>query len=145
MTSPRTDPLKRANTVLALALLVLLGSTAWQAMRVSGLRAELAQSERALETSVARMATDRLKTLRREEMVGVIDWLDDVYRSDGGLQRPSGLWRADANKPDAEGIGVWILDVYLQARMTGATDADARQLVMDQITGTEEWRRKHAR
>lgn len=145
MTSERNDFLKRANTVLALAVLVLLGYSAWQAMRVSGLRAELAQAERALENSVDRRATERLKTLRREEMVGAIGWLDDVYRSADGLQRPGGLWRADANKPDAEGIGVWILDVYLQARVTGASAADARQAVLDQIKGTDEWRQKHAR
>ena len=47
------------------------------------------------------------------------------------------------NKPDAEAIGVWILDVYLQSRMAGKSDAEARQIVIDQIKGTDEWRLKH--
>jgi hypothetical protein len=136
--------LKAANTVLALAVLALLVLAAWQAMRVSALTAGLAQAERALDGSVARLASDRLTSLRREELVGAIEWLDEFYRSADGLQRPNGLWRPEANQPDAEAIGVWILDVYLQARMTGAADAEARQVVMDQITGTDEWRRKHA-
>lgn len=132
-----------ANTILALAILVMLGQAAWQTMRVSALRAELDQSRRALDASVERMATERIKSLRREEMVDAVRWLDEFYRSADGLQRPNGLWRADVNRPDAEAIGVWILDVYLQARLAGASDADAREAVMNQIKGTEEWRKKH--
>lgn len=136
--------LKRANTVLALAVLALLGQAAWQTMRVSGLRADLAQAERALEQSVTRQATERLQSIRREELVGAVTWLDEFYRSADGLQRPNGLWRADVNQPDAEAIGVWILDVYVQARLAGASDTEARQGVMDQIKATDEWRQKHA-
>lgn len=141
--APDPHRLKRANTVLALALLVMLGQAGWQAMRVSALRAELAQSERALQSAVAREAADRIRSLRREEMVGAVQWLDEFYRSADGLQRPDGLWQADISRPDAEAIGVWILDVYLQARLAGASDADARQAVADQIRSTDEWRAKH--
>ena len=143
--TPDPRRLKVANTILALAILVLLGQAAWQAMRISALRAELEQSKRALDSGVERMATERIKSLRREEMAGAVQWLDDFYRSADGLQRSNGLWRADVNRPDAEAIGVWILDVYLQARLAGASDADARKAVEDQIKGTEEWRKKHAR
>lgn len=135
--------LRTTNTLLAIVILVLLGQAAWQAMRVSAFRAELEQTQRTLASSVERMANERIKNLRREEMAGMVMWLDDFYRSQEGLQRPNGLWRADENKPDGEAIGVWILDVYLQARMAGKSDAEARQAVMDQIKATDEWRKKH--
>jgi hypothetical protein len=135
--------LRATNTVLAMAILFLLGHTAWQQMRIGGLQAELEQSQRALSGSVERMATDRIKQLRREEMAAMVQWLDDFYRSPEGLQRPNGLWRADVNKPDAEAIGVWVLDVYLQSRLAGKSDAEARQVVIDQIRATDEWRQKH--
>lgn len=139
----RPKRLQMMNTVLAIVILVLLGQIAWQEMRISGLKADLQQAQRSLATGVERMATERIKGLRREEMASVVQWLDDFYRSADGLQRPSGLWRADVNKPDAEAIGVWILDVYLQARLAGQSDGAARQAVADQIKATDEWRRKH--
>lgn len=139
----RTKRLQMMNTVLAIVILVLLGQIAWQEMRISGLKADLQQSQRSLESGVERMASERIKNLRREEMVSTVQWLDDFYRSADGLQRPNGLWRADVNKPDGEAIGVWVLDVYLQARLAGKSDAEARQAVMDQIKSTDEWRQKH--
>ena len=139
----QTSRLRTTNTVLAIVILLLLGQVAWQEMRISGLKANLDQAERSLDEAVERMATERLKALRREEMVGAVQWLHEFYRSADGLQRPNGLWRADANQPDAEAIGVWILDVYLHARLGGASDADARQAVANQIKATEEWRKKH--
>jgi hypothetical protein len=147
-TAPSTDAnaalrrLKIANTVLAVAVLVLLGQAAYQTMQMSGLRAELEQSRRDLETRVERLALEKLKT-RREEMVAAVQWLDDFYRAPEGLQRPNGLWRADINKPDAEAIGVWVLDVYLAARIGGASDAEARKAIEDAIRGSDEWRQKH--
>ena len=135
--------LRTTNTLLALIVLGLLGSVAWQAVRIGGLKADLAQTQRTLDLGIERMAAERLKTLRREEMVAAVQWLDDFYRSADGLQRPTGLWRPDLNKPDGEAIGVWILDVYLQSRIAGKSDTEARQVVMDQVKGTDEWRLKH--
>jgi hypothetical protein len=137
------ERLRILNTLLAVVVLVLFGVIAWQGMRISGLDANLQQAERSLDTAVERMADERIKNLRREEMVAMVQWLDDFYRAPEGLQRPNGLWRADVNRPDGEAIGVWVLDVYLQARLAGRSDADARQAVMDQITATDEWRQKH--
>ena len=57
--------------------------------------------------------------------------------------RPNGLYNADAQKVDAEAIGTWILDVYLQARIAGKSDAEARQSIADAIKGSDEWRSKH--
>ena len=137
--SPR---LKTANTVLALLVLVLLGLAAWQAMRVSAVKAELQQAQRDLETRVERLAAEKLK-MRREDTVAAVQWLDEFYRAPEGLQRPSGLWRADINRPDAEAIGVWVLDVYLQSRIGGASDAEARKAIEDAIRGSDEWKQKH--
>ena len=135
--------LQLMNTVLALIVLVLLGVIAWQQMRISGLTAELHQSERSLEAGVERLAMDRIKSLQRADMVSTVQWLDEFYRSPEGLQRPDGLWRADLKRPDGEAIGVWVLDVYVQARLAGKSDAEARQAVVDQIKTTDEWRQKH--
>ena len=134
--------LKTANTILALAVLVLLGQVAWQGMTTGSLRAQLEQAQRNLENRVERMAAEKLKA-RREDMVGAVQWLDDFYRAPEGLQRPNGLWRADINKPDAEAIGTWVLDVYLQARIGGASDAEARKAIEDAIRVSDEWKAKH--
>ena len=136
-----TQRVKTANTLLALVILVLLGQAAWQAMRMSALRAELAQSQRDLEGRIESLAAERLK-FRREEMAAAVAWLDEFYRSNDGLQRPGGLVNAES-RPDGEAIGVWILDVYLKARIEGASEEEARQRVMDNIKATEEWRKKH--
>lgn len=133
--------LKTANTILALAILVLLGQAAWQAMNTSSLKAQLDQAQRDLDTRVERLAAEKLKA-RREDLVGAVQWLDDFYRAPEGLQRPNGLWRAD-NRPDAEAIGVWVLDVYLQSRIGGASDAEARKAIEDAIRGSDEWKQKH--
>lgn len=139
----RTKRLQTMNTLLAVVTLVLLAQIAWQEMRIGGLKADLEQARRSLDSGVERLATERIRNLQREEMASMVQWLDDFYRAPDGLQRPTGLWREDVNRPDGEAIGVWILDVYLQARMAGKSDAEARQLVMDQIKSTDEWRRKH--
>lgn len=135
--------LRTYNTLLALIVLVLLGWVAWQEARISGLNTQMAEARRTLDFAVERKAIELLKTLRREELAAAIQWLDDFYRSADGLQRPNGLWRADINQPDGEAIGAWILDVYLQARLVGKSDAEARQMIVDQVKGTDEWRRKH--
>lgn len=137
------DRLRTVNRILAIVILGLLGVIAWQGMRITGLTADLRQAERTLDTAVERMALERIRNLRREEMVSMVQWLDDFYRAPEGLQRPDGIWRADAQRPDSEAIGVWVLDVYLQSRLAGKSDADARQAVADQIKSTDEWRQKH--
>jgi hypothetical protein len=134
--------LRIAKSVLALALLVLLGLMSWQQMRIGGLEADLAQAHRDLTTKVEKLAMEKLQ-LRREEMVTAVAFVDDLYRSPDGLQRPGGLYSPDAGKVDAEAIGTWVLDVYLRARIEGKTDAEARQAIAGAIKGSDEWRRKH--
>ncbi len=130
------------RSIMAIAILFLLGLAAWQEMRISSLTADLEQSRRELTTRVERMANEKLRG-QREELVGAVAFLDDLYRSPDGLQRPDGLYRADAKRVDAEAIGTWILDVYMQARIAGKSDGEARQSITDAIKGSDEWRRKH--
>jgi hypothetical protein len=136
--------LRATNTLMAIVILVLLGQVAWQEMRISSLKADLEQSQRELATRVEKMANDKLQS-HREEMVNAVAFVDDLYRSADGLQRPGGLYIPDAKRVDAEAIGTWILDVYMQARIAGKSDAEARQSITDAIKGSEEWRRKHSK
>ena len=135
--------LRAANAFLAITILVVLGLAAWQQMRISTLSAELEQARRDLTFKTEKLANEKLLN-RREETVGAVAFLDDLYRSADGLQRPGGLYNLDAQKVDAEAIGTWILDVYLKARIEGKTDAEARQSITDAIKGSDEWRRKHS-
>ena len=140
--SSATSRLRTANTFLALVILLLLGQLAWQEMRISSLKADLEQSRLALMTRVERMAKEKLQG-HREEVVNAVAFVDDLYRSPEGLMRPDGLYISDAKRVDAEAIGTWVLDVYLQARIAGKSDAEARQAIADAIKGSDEWRRKH--
>ena len=134
--------LRVTNTVMAIVILVLLGQVAWQAMRISSLKADVEQTQRELTTRAERLASEKLQS-HREEMVNVVAFVDDLYRSADGLQRPGGLYIPTANRVDAEAIGTWILDVYMQARIAGKSDAEARQSIADAVKGSDEWRRKH--
>jgi len=127
---------------MAIVILLLLGQVAWQEMRISSLKADAEQTRRELTTRVESLANDKLQS-HREEMVSAVAFVDDLYRSPEGLQRPGGLYIADAQRIDAEAIGTWILDVYMQARIAGKSDAEARQSIADAIKGSDEWRRKH--
>lgn len=140
--SPAYRRLRTTNTVLALALLIVLMQLVWQEMRISSLKAENDQSKRELTTEVEKLATAPIHS-HREDVVAAVAFVDDLYRSPDGLQRPGGLYLPDANKVDAEAIGTWILDVYMQARIDGKSDAEARQSIADAIKGSDEWRRKH--
>jgi hypothetical protein len=139
---PASSRLRATNTFMAIVILILLGQIAYQEMRLSSLKADLEQSNRDLATKVERMANDKLQS-HRAEMVGAVAFVDDLYRSTDGLQRPDGLYNPSAKRIDAEAIGTWILDVYMQARIAGKSDAEARQSIADAIKGSDEWRSKH--
>jgi hypothetical protein len=139
----RASRLRTTNTLLALAILVLLGQIAWQEIRISGFKAEVAQAQRDLQTRVEKMANEKVQS-HRQELVAAVAFVDELYRSPEGLQRPGGLYNTEARQVDAEAIGTWILDVYMQARIAGKSDAEARQAIADAVKGSDEWRRKHA-
>ena len=140
--SGSSSRLRTTNTFLAIVILILLGQIAYQEMRISGLKADADQARRNLEAQAEKLALERMQG-RREEMVGVVAFVDDLYRSADGLQRPGGLYSPEAQRIDAEAIGTWVLDVYMKARIAGKSDAEARQSISDAIKGSDEWRRKH--
>lgn len=134
--------MRAANSFMAIVILLLLGVAAWQQLRINTLTADLAQARRDLGFRAETLAKDKLQG-RREDLVAAVAFLDDLYRSADGLQRPGGLYNLDAQRVDAEAIGTWILDVYLKGRIEGKSDADARQSIAGAIKGSDEWRRKH--
>ena len=141
--SGSSSRLRTSNTFLAIVILILLGQVAYQELRISTLKANLDQSRRDLDVRVEKMAVDKMQS-RREDLVAAVTYVDDLYRSTDGLQRPGGLYNVEAKKVDAEAIGTWVLDVYMKARIEGKSDAEARQAIADAIKGSDEWRRKHA-
>lgn len=132
-----------ATTLLVIALVVLLGQTLYLQGTVRSLRGELAKVQQDMEARAQKVALERLQG-RRAELAAATQWLQEFYASDEGLRRPNGLWEAKSQRLDAEGIGTWILDVYLNARIAGASDAEARQRIIDAVRGSDEWRRVHA-
>jgi hypothetical protein len=103
---------------------------------------------RAQVTDAQTMAVARSRHLAAESMDGqgaeverVMAWLDDLYKSHDGLQRPEGLW-IDGH-PDYVGIGTWVFDVYVRDRLNGMTEAEAKAQVKDAIQKSDEWRTKH--
>jgi hypothetical protein len=77
----------------------------------------------------------------REEMIRAGERLDQYYRSAEGLQRSEGLSKDGI--PDWEGVGAWLFDVYLHARVNGLDAAAAFSSVIAEIRKTGEWRAKH--
>jgi hypothetical protein len=135
---------RAVTTLLLIVVVILLGQAVWQQTRLRSLKAQLGYALRHSDEQAGRMASERLLG-RREDIVRTSQWLHDYYASDEGLRRSDGLWLRDQKKPDFEAIGAWVFDVYLTARVNGASDADARQAIVDAIHGTDEWRRVHAR
>jgi hypothetical protein len=132
-----------ATTLLAIVIMILLGQAIWQEVRVHALRSQLEQLRHKFDTEVATVATERLRP-HRAEIMEAQHWLHDFYASPEGLQRPNGLWRDDRKQPDFEAISTWVFDVYLTARLSGASDEEARRAVEDAIRGSDEWKRVHA-
>jgi hypothetical protein len=77
----------------------------------------------------------------RGRVMRFLEWLHAYYKSDEGLRRPQGLWVDD--RPDFEGIGAWVFDVFLNAIIRGASDDTAKAAVIREIEASEEWKAKH--
>lgn len=138
-----SDRARAAVTILAVVVVILLGQATWQEVRVHALRSRLEQSQLKFDQDVARTAAARLQA-HRAEILQAQQWLHEFYKSPEGLQRPNGLWRDDRKEPDFEAISTWVFDVYLTARVSGASEADARKTVEDAIRSSDEWKRVHA-
>ena len=83
----------------------------------------------------------RVEDLTATEMTDTLKWLDTFYRSDEGLQRPTGI--ISNGNLDYESISNWLFRNYLQARAHGATPEQARENVAKQLRDSPEWQEKH--
>ena len=77
--------------------------------------------------------------LDRGEYLDAMFRLDDAYRAE--LLRPDGL--SIFGRPDFTGIAAWIFDVYLNARLGGASQDQAWSAVLAAIRASDEYRQKH--
>jgi hypothetical protein len=138
------DRSRLLTTILLIVGVVLIGQVYWQNRRIAQLQSSMEFQQRQFEAQVGKLAAEKLKN-QRANVVQAAQWLHDYYKSDEGLRRPDGLWRADQKQPDFEALGAWIFDVYLNARVEGKSDEEARKLITDAIQGSDEWRRVHAK
>jgi hypothetical protein len=136
------DRSRLLTAILLVAVIVLLGQVFWQQRRIQQLQFSMEFQQRQFEQQAAKLATDMLRN-RRSDVLQAAQWLHGYYASDEGLRRADGLWRADQKQPDFEALGAWIFDVYLNARVEGKTEEEARQMIKDAIQSSDEWRRIH--
>ena len=137
------DRARLITTILLLAVVVLIGQVLWQQRRIQQLQSSMEFQQRQFEQQAGKLAAERLKGYRADVMQAA-QWLHQYYASDEGLRRADGLWRSDQKQPDFEALGAWVIDVYLNARVEGKTDAEAKKMITDAIQGSDEWRQVHA-
>jgi hypothetical protein len=138
------DRSRLITTVLLVVVVVLIGQVYWQNRRIAQLESSMEFQQRQFEAQVGKLAAEKLKN-NRADVMQAAQWLHHYYASAEGLRRADGLWRSDQKQPDFEAIGAWIIDVYLNARIEGKTDAEAKKLITDAIQGSDEWRRVHSK
>jgi hypothetical protein len=137
------DRSRLVTTILLLVIVALVGQVYWQSRRISQLHASMEFQQQQFEQQASTLAAEKLRGYRADVMQAA-QWLHEYYASDEGLKRPNGLWRADQQQPDFEAFGAWVIDVYLNARVEGKTDDEAKQLIRNAIQGSDEWKRVHS-
>jgi hypothetical protein len=136
------DRSRLITTILIVVVVVLIGQLYWQQRRIQQMQSSMEFQQRQFEQQAGKLAAERLKG-HRGDIMQAAQWLHQYYRSDEGLRRADGLWRPDQKQPDFEAIDAWIIDVYLNARIEGKSDEEAKKLITDTIQGSDEWRRVH--
>ena len=134
------DRSRLLTTVLVVVVIILVGQVYWQHRRIEQLQFSMEFQQRQFDEQSGKLAAEKLKGYRADVMQAA-QWLHQYYASDEGLRRSDGLWRNDQKQP----LGAWIIDVYLNARVEGKSDEEAKQLIKDAIQGSDEWRRVHAK
>lgn len=138
------DRSRLVTTILLVVVVVLIGQVYWQNRRIAQLQSSMEFQQRQFEAQAGKLAADKIKGHRGDVMQAAL-WLHQYYASPEGLRRADGLWRSDQKQPDFEALGAWIIDVYLNARVEGKTDEEAKQMIKDAIQGSDEWKRVHAK
>jgi hypothetical protein len=136
------DRSRLITTILLVVVVILIGQVFWQQRRIQQLQFSMEFQQRQFDEQAGKLAAEKLKA-RRADVMQASQWLHDYYKSDEGLRRADGLWRADLKQPDFEALGAWIFDVYLNARVEGKSEEEARKMITDAIQGSDEWRRVH--
>ena len=136
------DRSRLITTVLVVVVIVLIGQIYWQRTRIAQQQNAMEFQQRQFDEQAGKLAAERLKG-HRADVMQAAQWLHEYYASDEGLRRADGLWRPDQKQPDFEALGAWIIDVYLNARVEGKTDEEAKILIRDAIQGSDEGRRVH--
>ena len=98
--------------------------------------------QRQFDEQAGKLAAERLKG-HRADVMQAAQWLHSTTRRTKGCAAPTACGAPDQKQPDFEAIGAWIIDVYLNARVEGKTDEEAKQMIKDAIQGSDEWRRVH--
>jgi hypothetical protein len=88
-----------------------------------------------------RSDASRIGAATAVEMTDALEWLDEFYRSPGGLQRPDGL--VQNGHVDFDAISHWLFRIYLEERSAQGSPELARASVEKAIRATPEWQQKH--
>lgn len=136
------DRSRLITTVLVVVVVILIGQVYWQQRRIAQMQFAMDFQQRQFDEQAGKLAAEKLKG-HRADVMQAAQWLHQYYASDAGLRRADGLWRSDQKQPDFEAIGAWVIDVYLNARIEGKTDEEAKKMITDAIQGSDEWRRVH--
>ena len=136
------DRSRLLTTILVVVVVILIGQVYWQQRRIQQLQFSMEFQQRQFDEQTGKLAAEKLKGYRADVMQAA-QWLHQYYASDEGLRRADGLWRSDQKQPDFEALGAWIFDVYLNERVLGKTDEEARQAIRDAIRASDEWRKVH--
>jgi|SRR6478736_9809780 len=137
------DRSRLITSLLLIVVVVLVGQVFWQQRRISQMQSSMEFQQHQFDEQSGKLAIEKLRN-HRGEVVQAAQWLHEYYKSDAGLKRPNGLWREDQKQPDFEAFGAWIYDVYLNARVEGKSEEEARKLITDAIQGSDEWKRVHS-
>jgi hypothetical protein len=137
------DRSRLITSLLLIVVIVLVGQVFWQQRRIAQMQSSMEFQQRQFDEQSGKLAIEKLRN-HRGEVVQAAQWLHEYYKSDAGLKRPNGLWREDQKQPDFEALGAWIYDSYLNARVEGKSEEEARKQITDAIQGSDEWRRVHA-
>ena len=138
------DRSRLITTILVVVVVILIGQVYWQQRRIAQMQLAQEFQQKQFDEQAGKLAAEKLKG-HRADVMQAAQWLHQYYASDEGLRRSDGLWRNDQKQPDFEAIGAWIIDVYLNARIEGKSDDEAKKMIRDAIQGSDEWRRVHSK